>query len=463
MEQGGGKRKYIFWSIVLAIALAGFLFFQFGGIDKIDKKTMAINSINAFEKMVRLLPIKEDIKKEIEIVDKLVEEFAKEDGVTRSYLLLLQNNMELRPGGGFLGQYAIVDVKNCEVESLFLEDANLLDQRITTTVYAPYPFKRMMSIKKWKFRDSNFSPDYPTNVERAKYFYRLAGRNSSFDGVIAINASVLNHVLELTGPIAVPGYPGEYNSENAVLKLEEQVERAYLANENMDDRYRKNIMKKMAPIIVEELLTFRNIKKIADFALEEMRNKDIQLNFENQELQRLIEEVGWGGLVDKNWDGDYLMFVDANMGAYKSDYFMKRDISYAIDLTGEKPTATIEYTYTHTATHGDWRTSDYHSYLRVYVPHGSNLTERKMVSYPNVQEEFGKTYFGFTAHTLINRQTRAIIKYELPEHIRNNYKLLVQKQSGVGNVPIKIFIKTDKGEFRHEDVLKKDLILEFDK
>lgn len=463
MKQGGSKRKYIFWSIVLAIILAGFLFFQFGGAGKIDKKAVVFNSINSFEKMARLLPIKEDTKKEIEAVGKLVEEFAREDGITRSYLLLLQNNMELRPGGGFLGQYAIIDVKNGEIESLFLEDANLLDERINSAVSAPYPFKRLMSIKKWKFRDSNFSPDYPTNVERAKYFYRLAGRDPNFDGVIAINASVLNRVLKLTGPIIVPGYPGEYNSENAVLKLEEQVERAYLANENIDSRYRKNIMKKMAPIIVEKLFTLGNIKKISDFTFEEMRNKDIQLNFENQELQQLVEEVGWGGLVDKDWDGDYLMFVDANMGAYKSDYFMKRDINYTADLTGEKPTATIEYTYIHTATYGDWRTSDYHSYLRVYVPHGSNLTERKMVSYPNVQEEFGKTYFGFTAHTLINRQTRAIIKYELPEHVRNGYKLLVQKQSGVGDVPIKILVKTDEGEFRHEDVLKKDLILEFDK
>ncbi len=462
MEQGGNKRKNILWGVVLAVIFAGFLFFQFGGIDRINKKAVIVNSLNAFERVVRLLPINEDTKKEIETVNRLVEEFTKKDGVTRTYMLLLQNNMELRPGGGFLGQYAIVDIRNGEVKALFLEDANLLDQRIIADVRAPYPFKRMMSIKRWKFRDSNFSPDFAENVDKAKYFYRLAGKSADFDGVIAINASVLNRVLELTGPITVPGYPGDYNSENAVLKLEEQVERAYLANENIDDRYRKNIMKKMAPIIVEKLFTLGNIKKIADFVFEEMRNKDIQLNFEDQELQRLVEGVGWGGLVNKSWDGDYLMLIDANMGAYKSDYFMRRSINYTADLIGEKPTATIEYTYTHTATYGDWRTSDYHSYLRAYVPHGSNLTERKMVSYPNVQEEFGKTYFGFIAHTLINRQTRAIIKYELPEHVRHDYKLLVQKQSGVGDIPIEILVKTDKGEFRHKDVLKKDLILEFD-
>jgi hypothetical protein len=104
-----------------------------------------------------------------------------------------------------------------------VEDANLLDQRITADVDAPYPFEKMMQIKRWKFRDANFYPDYPSSVEKIKYFYRLAGGNDDFDGVLAVNASVLNDALELTGPIVVPGYPGEYNSENAVLKLEEQV------------------------------------------------------------------------------------------------------------------------------------------------------------------------------------------------------------------------------------------------
>ncbi|MEA2007399.1 MAG: DUF4012 domain-containing protein [Patescibacteria group bacterium] len=463
MSEWDNKKKKIFWVIVLVIALAGFLFFQFGGMDRIDKKAVVVNSLNIFEKVVKFLPIKEDTKKEIETVDRLVEEFTKKDGQSRKYLLLLQNNMELRPGGGFLGQYSVVEVKDGEITSLFFEDANLLDQRITAKIATPYPFERMMSIKKWKFRDSNFSPDYPRNVEKAKYFYRLADRSSGFDGVIAINASVLNRILELTGPITVPGYSGEYNSENAVLKLEEQVERVYLVNPELDTQNRKAIMKKMAPIIVDKLFKIGNIKKLADFSLEEMRNKDIQLNFENQGLQSLVEQVGWGGQVDESWDGDYLMFVDANMGALKSDYFMKRDINYVVDLTSEKPNATIEYTYTHTATYGDWRTSDYHSYLRVYVPNGSELTERKMVSYPNIQEDFGKTYFGFIAHTLINDQTKAIIKYDLPDHIRDDYKLMVQKQSGVGDVPIKILVKTADGEFRYEGVLKKDLVLEFDK
>lgn len=461
-RKGALRISILFAVLILVSALAGFLFIRSGKMNEINKKSVIVNSLSAFEKIVQFLPIEKDTKKEIETIDKLVEAFLKQDNVERTYLLMLQNNMELRPGGGFLGQYAIVKIKNGEPTSIFVEDANLLDERINVRVTPPYPFTRMMSIKKWKFRDSNFSPDFARNVEKAKYFYRLAGRASNFDGVIAINASVLDSVLELTGPVEVPGY-GVYTAGSAVLKLEEQVERAYLANPDLDTRNRKYVLKKMAPIIAEKLLTLGNIKKVADFTLDELRNKDIMLSFEDQQLQNQVEQAHWGGRVAEDWDGDYLMLIDANMGALKSDYYMKRDVIYTVDLTAEKPTATLEYTYTHTATHGDWHTSDYHSYLRVYTPLGSNLLERKMVSYPNIQEDFGKTYFGFIAHTLINRQTKSLIKYELPETVRENYKLLVQKQSGVGDVPLKVVIKSADGEFVQETILKKDAKFELKK
>ncbi len=442
------------------IILAGLIFggiFLFG---RADKSRLLVGSLSAFEKATRFLPMKENAKKEIQAIDQFVKELTSRDNVERRFLVLLQNNMELRPTGGFLGQYAVVRVKNGEITSLFVEDANLLDQRIKADVDTPYPFEKMMQIKRWKFRDSNFYPDYSSSVEKIKYFYKLAGGNDDFDGVLAVNASVLNDALELTGPIVVPGYPGEYNSENAVLKLEEQVERNF-KYQGISVQDRKLILKKMAAILADKLVTVGNIPKLADLALEELRNKNIQLYFEDSELQKTAEEVNWAGKVDQSWQGDYLMAVDANLGALKSDYYIDRSMDYTVDLTKEKPEATLKITYTHNAVTGDWRTTDYHSYLRIYTPKESELLERKMVSYPNIKENHGRKYFGFVFHALMNRQTTATIKYSLPENIKDNYKLLIQKQSGVGDVPVKVRVITEQGDYNREEVLKKDLKLNF--
>jgi hypothetical protein len=413
-----------------------------------------------------LLLVETDKQKELSVVNQLVQEFTQKDGITRSFLVLLQNNMELRPGGGFLGQYAILKIKDGEVVSVFVEDANLLDQRIEAKIPAPYPLTKMMSIKKWKFRDSNFSPDFPTNVGKAEYFLRLAGAGSKFDGVIAVNSQVFNDILKITGPISVPGSPGVFDSENATLKLEEVVEKPYLMDQSLDTQNRKWIMKKMAPIIIDKISNVGDIPRLANFLHEELQNKNVMLNFKDEKLQKLVEDVYWSGEVSQDWTGDYLMMVDANLGALKTDYYVKREIKYDIDLTGEKPIVTLNMLYKNTAPRGDWRTSDYHSYLRVYVPEGAKLLENKMVSpLGGNGKEFGKTYFGFILHVVIGRETDAMIKYELPDNFtQDDYRLLVQKQSGVGEVPIKIHIKSKEGkEFDMENNLKSDLRFEISK
>jgi hypothetical protein len=452
-------KKWIVGLVSIVVILAGgFFLFSYA---KDNKISIAINSLSALNKISQLLPIQADTKKEISAVNDLVAVFTKNDNVEKSFLLLLQNNMELRPGGGFLGQYAVIKIKNGQVTYSYFEDANLLDQRITVKVAPPYPFTRMMQIKSWKFRDSNFSPNFPTNAEKAKYFFRLAGGNPNFDGVIAVNSDVLSHVLKLTGPITIPGFSGEYNSENAVLKLEEQVEKAYIMDPKLDTQNRKAIMKKMAAILIGKLTQLNNIPKVAELLLAEFRNKDLMMNFKNPELQKIVADVYWDGKVAYDWGSDYLMMVDANMGALKTDYYMRREINYHIDLDQEKPVVDLNILYKNTAPYGDWRTSDYHSYLRVYVPKGANLLEREMISYPNIQEENGKTSFGFIVHVLIGKQTNARLKYELPADFdKNNYRLLIQKQSGVGDVPVKVVIKKNGREFVQEQTMIKDLNFE---
>lgn len=452
------KRGKIAAAIVLLV-IGGFLLWTFSSDS--FKKNLTIRTIGTMSLIAQLFPIKEDIKKELEVVNAITEEFTKKDNQERSYLILLQNSMELRPGGGFLGQYAIVKVKNGDASSVFVEDGNLVDQRINVDVPAPYPFKQLLQVKNWKFTNSNFSPDFPTNAEKAKYFLGLSGVRGNFDGVIAVNSNVLNHILELTGPITVPGYSATFTKDDAVLQLEDIVERPYLMNSELDTQDRKSILKTMANVIIEKLSTFGNISRLTEFAHNELKNKEVMMNFKDEGLQKMVEAAHWDGRVAADWGGDYLMVVDANMGALKTDYYMQREISYDVDLTAEKPTATLNVRYKNNAPSGNWRTSDYHAYLRVYAPAGSQFLERKMVGYPMIREEFGKVYFGVKVDVLIGGETAGMLKYNLPDRFKTEpYRLLVQKQSGMGDVPVKVHIKTKNGEFEYSDTLKKDLSFE---
>ncbi len=457
------KRKYLI-IITLITLIGGYLLFFYGKSHKID---IATTMLSTFEKVSKLLPIEPDTQKEIEVANTLTQTFTQKDGKTHVFLVLLQNNFELRPGGGFLGQYAVIKVKDGTVVSHVIEDANLLDQRITVKVTPPWPLTRYAQIKRWKFRDSNFSPDFPTNAEKAQYFYRLSGGREAFDGVIAVNATVFDHLLAITGPITIPGYHGIYTADGGALQLEEAVEKAYLGDDVPLEakQARKNIMKKIGAEMITRLTTIDNIPKIASIFQEELRDKNIMVFFKEPSLQSLVASVHWDGSVTKDWNHDSLMIVDANLGALKSDYFVKRSLEYSVDFTtGTRATATIAYTYNHTATYGDWRTSDYHTYTRVYTPKGSTYVENSRQKTGGVasqdDEAFNRTVFGYKVDAIMNQSLPTKISYLLPESItENNYKLLLQKQSGIGNIPVTIRVKTSKGELEQTLELKKDLEL----
>jgi hypothetical protein len=113
MQSFSRRQKIITAIIVVLLILIGSGFFY----AKNNKTEFAGGALGIFKKVSQFLPIEADTKKEIAVIDTLVSELTKKDGVTRTYMVMLQNNYELRPGGGFLGQYAVVKVKDGEVSS----------------------------------------------------------------------------------------------------------------------------------------------------------------------------------------------------------------------------------------------------------------------------------------------------------------------------------------------------------
>jgi hypothetical protein len=184
---------------------------------------------------------------------------------------------------------------------------------------------------------------------------------------------------------------------------------------------------------------------LAGIILEDLKNKDIQLYFRDPEMQKEAVSAGWAGLVDQEWQNDYLMVVDANMGALKSDRVIKRSLDYTADFSKEIPEAVLKITYTHTAKERDWMTKDYLTFLRVYTPEGSWMTASANADKPVYGKELGKQSFGFLMELPLGQTKTVEIKYEISDKINpENYQLKIQKQSGVGEIPTKVtLIKKD--------------------
>ncbi|MDD5489594.1 MAG: DUF4012 domain-containing protein [Candidatus Moranbacteria bacterium] len=472
MKTGKNPRKYtgkfwiIFW-LTAALALFGWYVF-------LQVKNRNIENLKP---LTNILPVNSERKNELQV---LADIYDKMGGFQQeqTFLVLFQNDMELRPGGGFIGSFGIVKTKNGKIADLEVHDTGNFDQSIPNTENPPAPIAEAFPFKGWKMRDSNWSPDFRVNAEKAEYFYKLGGGSAfaeasaddksladksadkkNFDGVIAVNTDILNSILDITGPVKINGYPGQYNDQTAVLQLEYQVEKGFI-QQGITKGERKNILGELAAVLIGKSRNFSISEQLelAQKIEEHLKRKDIQFFFKDEALQKEIDALNWGGRV-KDSEGDYLMIVDANLNSLKSDICIRRKLDYAVDLRGENPQAVLNITYEHTCRAKDWMTADYHDWLRVYVPEDSFLLESSgQEGSVTLSNELDKKVFGMKVFVPIGEKKTITLKYSLPKEITGeNYHLLLQKQSGSGDLPVKIDVrKKDGSEVSAQETLTGD-------
>ncbi len=443
-----------------------------GAKAKIDLALLALDQIDEREVAGQLLkvlaPVREALLKIQGVLAKAIpaaEILPKIAGypTEKTYLFLLQNSDELRPTGGFIGTYGIVKVKDGNVETFDTDNVYALDGAAERylRVSPPAPIGKYLRVGAWFLRDSNWSPDFPTAAAQAQWFYRAeGGREKKIDAVIAVTPTFMENILRQIGNIE---FNGEiFTPENLMEVLQYKVEKEYY-EKGIPEVKRKDIVGDLGEKIFEKLSNlpssrWSGIFNVADQALTE---RHLLFWSEDQELQSIIVREGWSGKVLES-DGDYLMAVDANLAALKTDGVMDRKINYSLskDSSGNLR-AKVEIIYKNNGTF-TWKTTRYRTYTRIYVPDGSvliggsGMTENDKIYDParrlgkiDIGKEAGKTYFGAFISIEPGREGTLSFEYTLPEKIKNQidqglYKLLVQKQSGTIAHPLTLNLNFGK-------------------
>lgn len=362
-----------------------------------------------------------------------------------TYLVLFKNNTEMRPGGGFIGSYAVIRIDEGNVEVLVVDGTENLDRNAPASwkKQPPVYLQAPLGVDRWYFRDSNWSIDFPTNAEMAMEFYAGEGGlyADEIDGVVAFTPTLLERVLEVTGPIEVEGMT--FNSENVTEKLEYEVEFGY-KDKGIPRTQRKAIIFTFLTTIQNEMEAHL-IKDIRDYVGtfgDMMAQKHVLVYLNDGYLQERMSAHDYDGKVEKG-NGDYLMYADANLSALKTDHALERTLNYKISKQDGKYIGVVEMDYKHTGEF-DWRTTRYRSFARVYVPEGSKLMRVEGTKvWPQVSKlgqsftgsELGLTWFG--AYTEFEPGTEHTLRfvYELSPNIvklieAGQYTLKVEKQSG---------------------------------
>ena len=416
------------------------------------------------------------------------------DKYFKRYLVVFQNNNEIRPTGGFIGSFAIIDIDRGEIKNIEIPGGGSYDiqGQLRELVISPEPFHLINSA--WQFQDSNWFPDFPASAKKMMWFYEKSG-GSSVDGVVAINASLMEDLLEIIGPVEMSEYGKTMTSENFIDETQKLVEFDYDKEENKP----KQVIADMAPKVLENLLDMDagQLSLFSEVMHKAILDKDVMVYSKNPDTEEKLESFGLSGkLRDISEFSDYLMVVDTNIAGQKTDGKIVKEITHISEIQDDGSIInTIKIVRRHMGVKGTVFSGVRNvNYLRLYVPSGSTLLSAEGFKAPpadlfespidgyvpdkdlqeiqgvvyvdpktgtRINNEFGRTVFGNWIMVDPGQEVTLTIKYQVPNKrvnqpsegyassikksldLDNNffgYKMLIEKQSGAKNTFFKSYV-----------------------
>lgn len=393
----------------------------------------------------------------------------------KNYLLLFQNDKEIRPTGGFITAYATLKVNKGKVSTTASDDIYRLDEKLLDVckrkicpLTPPAPIVKYLpevtgkERSAWSMRDSNMSPDIPTSAKQFEDMYKLFGEGLPFDGIIFIDSQVVEELIDITGPIDVFGttYSSEIdkrcNCPNVIYELESYAE---IAAKGTKDR------KAVLGVLMQQILgraissDVEKMPSLMEAIVNLANDKHIIFYMHDSNLQNALSKLNWTGEI-KSCGGDYLHINDSNFAGGKSNLYVNQTVTQDITVQRDgtvKKKLTINYE--NPQGFGTWLNGINRDYVRIYVPKGSKLISSKGSEVAvSTTEDLGKTVFEAFITVRPQNSRKLEVEFTEPYNPKGKYDLMVQKQPGAKDFKYKINLN---GKKVADFVLKSDKTFQF--
>jgi len=400
------------------------------------------------------------------LVKRLPEIFGKDK--EKTYLILFQNDKELRATGGFLTSYAIFKIKEGKMKIERSNDIYTLDNSISSHPAAPREIALYhKGVSKLFIRDSNLYPDLPKTVETFNSLYKKSSNKVDYDGIITIDTKILVDMLKIFGDTEVRGIRFSAETDKrcdcpqVIYRLLDEVDRpvGYIKED------RKGILGDLMYALFYKAIGFSPSKywgTLVQQMFKNLQEKHIMLYFVDSDLQKSIESLNFAGRI-KNYSSDYLHINDVNFAGAKANLFVSKSVESKTTINNKEITREVIINYRNPFPHSDCNlergglclNAPLRNWLRIYVPKGSKLisfdgSEKDTQTY----EESDKTVFEGFLQVMPEGMAKVTLKYTLPATTgTEDYKLLIQKQAGTQDQKFKVEID---GKTAYDDVLNTD-------
>ena len=360
----------------------------------------------------------------------------------KTYLVLFQDNTELRAGGGFIDAYGLLEFEKGHLKNLTFEDIYKTDALLKEKIVPPKELTEKLGARQLFLRDSNTSSDFQTNAQLAQeLFGKETGTKT--DGVIALDLTFLKGLSEITGSVDINGQ-----------KISAQNLTDIYLSAGSKDNFDTNLLQKLFENVTSKLQSNNlNYPILFEKIAEAGRQKHLLLAINSSTLSPYIKMHNLNNsLPPANFDPendhtetrDFLAIVESNLGANKANGFIDRKIDYSVDVGKSNDlTANLKITYTNKSKVNVWPQGDYVNFLKILAPTTAFLIDYKDSSISKLDTVESKaeenTLASFSTYVDIAANTTKTVTftYSLGKTLKLEqapaYHLYVSKQPGTLN------------------------------
>ena len=378
----------------------------------------------------------------------------------KKYLVLAQNNDELRATGGFITAVGVVQVNAGEINIEWFGDSLSADDLSLIHPPPPAPLQKYMWASQWLVRDANWYAHFPTSADVAQSMY-AHDHGVRVDGVIATDMRLMPLLAQAVPGLELGGVP--LTRDNVIAEIKNNWKPlppsdAMTAEWFSSDR--KNFLGDLMRAVMARMSSGEiSAAGLAQAFLRGLNGKAVQLYFNDMDAQQAVMDAGWGGGIETG-SADYLNVIDSNVGFNKVNARVTREIFYHVRLNENGGNATVEITYHNPSrpesdacdllrqhkdtTYASMEHSCYWNYVRVLAPRFAQFISAQGVSDAGYADDIDAvTALG--GYFILNRSSDARIQfhYTLPNTILQNnaYTLILQTQAGTAATPLRVRVE----------------------
>jgi len=306
-------------------------------------------------------------------------------GTPRNFLIQTLDRGELRPSGGFEGQYGVLSLSNGRLAPLTLKDVTQIDYNANGAEFGatPPPGYNWANFGYFGVRDANLSADYPTTAQIVMHYFQQEG-GGPLDGDIQITPVVIAQFLQLTGPIDMTDYHVTVTAQNLETEIHLfQQNYSYIAREqqvtgtNTHDTRKaftselgQDVLARAKKLSTTQLMDFGKI------LFKDLKTRDLQVYFTNPVAEQWLQQNDDSGAMPQFTNGtDGFMVVQSNISISKAAQFVQSTFNDQVSLNANGDathnlTVTLNYQRGNNPVYGY---NTYADYFRLYVPGNAQL------------------------------------------------------------------------------------------